>query len=308
MGNYASEMIDIRGAIDLHFHPAPCLFPRRATEYEIAVRASSEGLLGLLLKCHHESTVSRASILQREFPNMRIFGGIVLNRYVGGYNPKAVAAALELGGKEVWLPTVDAAYHTLVHGGAGKYDVQDAGELKDEFKGLSAVKNGELTQEAKDVFSLVAEHDVILGTCHQSFEELRIIVKEARKIGVKKILLTHPFFKVPGLTLEQTKELVELGAIAEFGYCTISPMWAYSNLEKLAQAIRTLGVENCVLMSDTGQRHNPFPSEALFLFSQGLFEKGLSKQDIDTMIKINPAKLLNIRLEEISNIDNKSVF
>ncbi|MHB8194328.1 MAG: DUF6282 family protein [Bellilinea sp.] len=297
MGNYAGEMIDIRGAFDIHFHPAPCLFPRRATDYEIAEAASLAGFAGLVLKCHHESTVSRASILKSHFPHMHIFGGIVLNRYVGGYNPKAVEAALALGGKEVWLPTIDAAYHAKVHGSTGKYDVQDSGRV-DTFQGLSAVEGDHLTREAAEIFQMVAQANIILGTSHQSYEELKIIIREAHQLGVKKILLTHPFFKVPGLTLEQVQELVGMGAIAEFGYCTISPMWAYSNIEKMAQAIRTLDAKNCVLISDAGQRHNPMPSEALFLFAQGLFEKGISKEEIDTMIRINPARLLNVDIPD----------
>lgn len=297
MGNLAGEMVDIRGAFDLHFHPAPCLFPRRATDYEIAEAASIAGLSGLLLKCHHESTVSRASILQTNFPHMHIFGGIVLNRYVGGYNPKAVEAAIALGGKEVWLPTIDAAYHAKVHGSTGKYDVQDSGRV-DEFQGLSAVEGNHLTSDAAEIFKMVADANIILGTSHQSYDELKIIIREARQIGVKKILITHPYFKVPGLTLEQVQELTAMGAIAEFGYCTVSPMWAYSNIEKIANAVRTLGPENCVLISDAGQRHNPLPSEALFLFAQGLFEKGISMDDIDTMIRINPARLLDVELLE----------
>lgn len=37
-----------------------------------------------------------------------MFGGITLNRQVGGINPYAVESALKLGGKVVWLPTQSA--------------------------------------------------------------------------------------------------------------------------------------------------------------------------------------------------------
>ena len=160
---------------------------------------------------------------------------------MGGINPKAVEAALKLGGKEVWLPTIDSAYHAKVHGTTGVYDVQAAAGSKKPEAGISVVKNGEVTAQAREVFSLVAEYNVILGTSHQSFEELKVIIPAARKQGVKKILLTHPFFKVPGLTLEQTQELVALGCIAEFGYCTVSPMWGYATIPQVAKAILTLG-------------------------------------------------------------------
>ena len=294
MENEAGYLINMRGAIDMHYHPFPCIFPRLATDREIAEAAYQAHMGGLLMKCHHESTVSRAMALRKDYPGMHIFGGIVLNSYVGGINPKAVEVALKMGGKEVWLPTIDAAYHAKVHGTTGKYDVQVSSDEKKTDSGISIVKDGEITNDAKDVFSLIALYDAILGTCHQSFEELKIIIPAAKKIGVKKILLTHPFFKVPGLTLNQTQELVSLGAIAEFGYCTVSPMWAYASIPTVAKAIQELGVENCILISDAGQRHNPLPHEALRVFAQGLFESGIREEEINILIRKNPSKLLNI--------------
>ena len=47
-------------------------------------------------------------------------------------------------------------------------------------------------------------------------------------------------------------------------------------------------------MSDTGQRHNPMPSEALRVFAQTVFEKGVSEQDVVTMISRNPYDLLEL--------------
>ena len=300
MENESGYLINMKGAIDLHFHPYPCIFPRLATDREIAEAAYQARMGGLLMKCHHESTVSRANNLKKDYPGMHIFGGIVLNSYVGGINPKAVEAALQLGGKEVWLPTIDSAYHAKIHGSTGKYDVQVSSDTQKKDSGISMVKDGRLTSEAQDVFGLVSQYDAILGTCHQSYEELKVIIPGARKIGVKKILLTHPFFKVPGLTLEQVHELVAMGATAEFGYCTVSPMWAYASISRIAQAIKSLGVDHCVLMSDAGQRHNPMPHEALRVFSQGMFEAGLSEEEIDILIRKNPAKLLNIEPPEIN--------
>jgi hypothetical protein len=296
MENEAGYLIDMKGAIDMHFHPYPCIFPRLATDRQIAEAANQAGMGGLMMKCHHESTVSRAMALRKDFPGMHIFGGIVLNSYVGGINPKAVEAALQMGGKEVWLPTIDAAYHAKVHGTTGKYDVQSSSDTHKTEAGISAVQDGDLTEAAKDVCALIAQYNAILGTCHQSYEELKIIIPGARKLGVQKILLTHPFFKVPGLTLEQVQDLVSLGAIAEFGYCTVSPMWAYASIPQVARAILALGVENCVIISDAGQRHNPMPHEALRIFAQGLFESGVPETDIDILIRRNPEKLLDIDL------------
>lgn len=289
---YGGPLIDIEGAIDLHCHPYPDLFPRLADDLDIARAARDAGLKAIVLKCHHENTVSRAYLVQRVVPEIQVYGGVVLNNYVGGINPAAVEAALRLGGAEVWMPTVDAGYHAELHGGTGGYDSQ-AGGIKGQGIWVTD-RNGKLAPEVKEVLELVAQHQAILGTSHLSPREIVMLVKEARDVGVEKIVVTHPFFKVPNLDIPTIEELVRLGATPEFGYCTVSPAWQYAAPDKIVQAVRTVGASNCLLVSDTGQRHNPLPHEALRIFAQTLFEKGLSQDEITQMISKNPGNLLDI--------------
>ncbi|NIT78674.1 MAG: hypothetical protein GWO44_17740, partial [Thermoplasmata archaeon] len=241
----------------------------------------------------HESTASRAYLLDRELEGIRVFGGIVLNSYVGGINPAAAEAALKLGAKQVWMPTVDGAYHAQIHGGTGAYDAQ-AGGRRSTGKGLSPLDGERPTAETLEVLDLISEHGAILGTCHLSPEEIRALLRAARERKVEKVLLTHPYFKVPAVDLSFIKEMVALGAVAEFGYCTVSPMWAYASVEKVALSIKELGAGSCVLVSDCGQRHNPMPPEGLRLFVQSLFEKGISEREIETMVVKNPRALLGL--------------
>lgn len=287
-----SDLISIEGAIDLHIHSSPCLFPRLADDRQVVEAAIQAGMSAVLLKCHHESTVSRAYLLVQEYPEVRVHGGIVLNHYVGGINPAAVQAALALGAKEVWMPTVDALHHARVHGGRGRYDVQTAGAAAGLDSGISVLAGGKLTPETLSVLDLIAEYDAILGTAHLSAEEIEALVHEAVRRGVNRILLTHPYFKVPNLDLPFIQQMVALGAFAEFGYCTVSPMWNYATVQKKVDSIKVLGAEHCVIMSDAGQRHNPMPAEALRIFAQSLYEKGISEQDLELMMRINPGRLL----------------
>jgi hypothetical protein len=120
------------------------------------------------------------------------------------------------------------------------------------------------------------------------------LVTAAVERGIEKVVVTHPFFKVPNLDLATLEELVRLGAYPEFGYCTVSPAWHYATPEKVAEAIATVGASRCLLVSDAGQRHNPMPHEALRIFSQTLFEKGVGQADIDRMIRLNPIDLLEL--------------
>jgi predicted metal-dependent TIM-barrel fold hydrolase len=119
-------------------------------------------------------------------------------------------------------------------------------------------------------------------------------VPAARERGVEKIMITHPYFKVPGLDLETLRSLVDQGAYAEFGYCTISPMWNHATLVRQVEAINDLGAQRCILMSDGGQRHNPMPAECLRVFAQSVYESGVSEEDVTKMIKDNPLDLLEL--------------
>jgi hypothetical protein len=285
--------ISMHGAIDLHFHAHPCLFPRIGDDVDIAVHARQMGLRALQFKCHHENTVSRAYLVRKLVPDIELFGGIVLNTYVGGLNPAAVEACLKLGGKSVWMPTIDAWNHGLAHGRTGVYDVQTGGRNAGE--GLKVLDDkGNLKSELYEILELVAKYDAILSTSHLSSHEIVTLVREARNRGVQKILITHPFFKVPRLDLETLQSLVRLGAMAEFGYCTVSPQWAYATMKEIKHAIHVIGPANSVLVSDTGQSHNPMPAEALRVFAQGLYESGISEEEIYTMICKNPADLLGL--------------
>lgn len=287
------EQLSIQNRIDLHIHTYPCLFPRIADDREVVKTAAEAGMKGIALKCHHESTASRAYLLRDEFPEPEIYGGIVLNSYVGGINPAAVEACLRLGGRIVWMPTIDSSFHAQKHGGrTGVYDVQSSGREGEGKQGISIMRDGELIEEARQVIDLVVQYSAVLATCHLSFSESYALLKAAQEAGAEKLLVTHPFFKVPALTLEETERLVGLGAYAEFGYCTVSPMWQYASMDKVAEAIRRLAAAHCVLVSDGGQPHNPMPTESFRVYLQGLWEKGISIEELDRMTITNPNALL----------------
>lgn len=169
----------------------------------------------VMLTCHHEPTVSRAYLLQSEFPKIQIFGGIVMNQFVGGMNP-AAEVALRLGAKEVGSPTIDASHHVEIHGGRATYDIQTGG---DEFSWGDPITvldtEGKLTRETQVVLKLTVKHDAILGTAHLSLGEIMPLVQGAKERGVQKILITHPFFRVPaGMNIEFLKEVARYGAMA----------------------------------------------------------------------------------------------
>ncbi len=287
--------IDMRGAIDVHVHSEPDVFPRIADDVGVARHAASLGLRAISLKCHSERTTSRAYLAQQMAPGIQVVGGIVLNRAVGGINPAAVESALNLGARHVWMPTVDAANHARTFGSTGAYDKQSSSVAREGDIGIEVFDAaGEPIEGLIDVLDLIAAHRAILSTCHLSVPEIERLVPLARQRGVDKIMITHPFFKVPALDLPNLRDLVAQGAYAEFGYCTVSPMWNHAPLTRVVEAIQALGPEQCILMSDGGQRHNPMPAECLRVFAQSVFESGVSEAGVERMIKENPLALLEL--------------
>lgn len=290
---YSGTLIDMQGAIDMHIHPYPDIFPRLADDVEIALAAREMGFRAVAYKAHHENTVSRAYFTNGLVPGVTVIGGIVLNAYVGGVNPAAAEVALTMGGRIVWLPTVDSPHHIHTHGGS-----RDLVGLKSSVRtgGVVHVTDdaGRLVPEVHDVLDVIAEHGAVLATSHCSPAEVKLLVQEGRHRGIDRIVLTHPFYKTPGLGLDETRELVRMGAKAEFGYCDYSAMWHVGEVEEVVAAVKVLGAENCVLVSDAGQMHNPLPPECMRLFAQTLYEKGTPEHDISIMIRDVPGYLLNI--------------
>ena len=264
--------VSVEGAIDTHLHAHPSVFPRVGDDWQIAKAAADAGMRGIVLKSHHESTVSRAYLVSQRFPSLDVFGSVTLNSYVGGINPAVVEVALRLGGKVVWMPTIDAAHHAQVFGSTGTFDSHSGGLQREE--GIHALQDGKLVAEALDVLELVAQYDAILATGHLSAEEIRVLVPQAKEQGIDRIVITHPLYKASQLGVDLCQEMISLGAIMELEYNGISPKgtWEGQDLQGTVEFIKAVGAQNCLLVSDAGQRFNPVPAEALRVFAHAFLK------------------------------------
>ena len=68
------------------------------------------------------------------------------------------------------------------------------------------------------------EGDIILASGHLSIKEIVPLVKEARDVGVKRILINHPEYIVNGSVSAQ-KGLAQMGAYIEHILLSMMPMW-----------------------------------------------------------------------------------
>jgi len=289
----------LRGAIDMHVHSAPDLFARSCDHLELALDALQHGMRAVALKCHFAMTPFRAAVVERAVSgDVKVFGGIVLNHAVGGFNPYAVDAALKAGAKIVWMPTISAANH-LKHYGFGAYKAQRVlgGDLLPFKEGLTPLKGGGIVAELSQILGLIADANAILGTSHFSVEESKVLVEEAKRVGVKKIVVTHPEFEVVNMPVKDQIELARKGAYMERTILPVTPMWRTMDVDAMVKIIKDVGADHAIMATDLGQVHNPKPVEGYRMFIQMLLEKGMTPQEIEVMAKTNPARLLDLELQ-----------
>ena len=275
---------NLDGVIDIHCHTDPDIVPRSIDALDLVKLAKSRGERGLVLKNHYEPTASLAYIIRKDVPGIEIFGGIDLNLAVGGVNPAAVEHMTKVKGgygKVVWMPTFDSENQVRFS--------------KENRPFASVSKNGQLLPETKQVIAICARHDLLLETGHSSAPEGLMIIREARRQGVKHIVVTHAMIKPIHMSTEQMREAANMGAYIELVYnALIGPNKEFTIGEYVA-AIRAVGPEHCILSSDLGQAGNPLHPDGLVQFFAALRKAGISQADIDRMSKTNPARALGLQ-------------
>ncbi len=288
-------VIDMRGTCDLHIHSAPSIFVRVADDLGMAEMARDAGQRAIMLKSHHESTTSRAAQVQRLVPEVRIFGSIVLNWFVGGLNPSAVEVALRTGAKEVWMPTVHAARHGEVYGVLGDYGKFSTAGMRSQVTGITLLEEGKKLKPAvQEIVQLIAEYEAILGTGHIDREETFALVKAARAAGVEKILITHPHDHFVRFDDERLLELVEMGCMLELCSGGVQPIPGYATIDMVADTIKRIGAEHIVISSDAGAPRKPVPVECTRVYGNCLLARDITVEQFDRMAKSNPVRLLGL--------------
>ena len=287
----------LRGAIDIHIHSAPDVYPRIQNDLELAAQAREAGMRAIVIKNHFFETASRAA-LARMTTAFQVFGGIALNWSMGGLNPAAVEPALKMGAKMVWLPTVHARDFM------GKKDQVPglAAEIKPGQEGLYCLTSeGKLKTELQEIFALIKQYDAALATGHISKAEARQVVPAAAAAGVAKIVITHPQASFVAYTPAEMKELLDLGATwLEHCFNDTTRMVDHPlTREALFQGIREAGVERAIMSTDSGQWLNPVPAQQMGICLTDMLNFGFTPREIKTMVHENPADLLGLVREEV---------
>jgi len=288
----------LQGAYDLQVHVAPDVIERRIDDLDLAKEFLAHGLKGFVLKSHYLPTAERAKVVTKAVPGIAAYGAITLNHAVGGLNPVAVELAGRSGAKIVWMPTVDAANETAgrLDGPSEKLPFWAKIQRELAATGLNPPPmklvddSGKLIPAARSCLELIKKYNMILATGHLGRVEIFALVKTAREMGLKRVLVTHAEFPSQSLTAAEQQELAEMGALIE--HCFTTMYTGKASWEGVFDSIRKAKPERCVLSTDLGQTINPPVAEGFALFAQKLLEAGFTSADIRRMAVTNPASFV----------------
>lgn len=278
----------LQGLVDMHIHSAPDVRQRKLDDLQIMEAAVSNGVRAVVIKSHLLPTQDRATLVNRicrekygDTTDFEMFGAIALNQSVGGLNPKALEAALKLGAKVVWLSTNTAENHQRQHGKTG---------------GVVVTENGRAVDALRPIFELVRDYDAVLATGHIGAAECFPVVEAARDAGVEKIVITHPEFWVVGMSVEdQARIVADYDVLLECEYAQPIGGGEYKiNLPGNVEAMRSIGCEHFIVSTDSGQMQNPPWYESIATYVDYLYDAGFSEQEITTMTRTNPGRMLGI--------------
>ena len=286
----------LKGCCDIHLHVAPSLIPRSADIVTVARQAEAAGYQAIVIKDHHYNSAPACDQIQRYiFPtsSLRIYGSVALNNAVGGVNPYAVEAAIGLGAKIIWFPTVSARQHIMFHETGNAFPT--ARKAIKEMPITLTDDQGNLKGEVREAIHLIAQApEIVLATGHASAAEINGVIEEAVTCGVKKILVDHPTFGI-GATLAQVKYWASLGCWIEHCGTISDPRIGPKGtpISIISKYIKEVGVDRTILSSDYGQEKLGNCIEGMDRYLHDLRINGFSEVEIRKMCNDNPLKLLS---------------
>jgi Family of unknown function (DUF6282) len=250
----------LKGFIDIHVHTGPDVRSRLLNDYEATLDAKEVGMRAIVLKSHTEPTAGRAQIAHR-LTDFQVFGGVTLNLSVGGLNPEAVKTMAMMGGRVVWLPTINHSEIELSH------------------------------DKLEEIFQLVDEYGLILATGHLSPDQIFQVLDQARSMNIRRLIVNHPLTRVVGASIDEQKHMSRYAYIE---HCWVATTCQHDGLDpaRIYEAIMEVGAKRCILATDFGQVHNPTPAVGMRIMVEKLMHQGVSWKNIDSMCRENPEKLL----------------
>jgi len=293
----------LRGSIDLHLHASPDRFARRQSLREVARDAAESGMLAIVVKNQDTLSSTLGSLVEEIVPGVKIFGGLVLNRAVGGFNPYAVEIAAKLGAKVIWMPSIDSAWTIeKFKRDPDKVSIYGSRVNKaDSFNGLTIYEEGlqgtSVRREVIEIVEIIVANNLVLDTSHLSPQETMSLINLSKKMGAKRIMCSHINNPVIGATIPLMKRYAEEGVYLSYSLTPCMPGRAGQQPAEIAKMIREVGIDYATIGTDFGKEDNPPPVEGMYMTIAHLLANGFNETEIRRISKHNPALLLGLEVD-----------
>ena len=289
----------LEGSIDVHCHCYPEIsfdVKMRVEDVDAYRLAAQAKMKGIVLKSHMWPTIGRVYQMRDKVEGIEMWSSIALNTSSGGLSPWITESALKQGVKVIWLPTWSAR-NDLLCGGFSRFMtpwLPTFSKITPD-QGLTVLDaDGTLVENVKDILSLAKEYDAAVFTGHISADESLAVAREAKKMGFKNLMMTHPDSASINAGMDQLKEFAEMGFFIETTFLGLMPAFWRMSLQDLCARIREVGARQWILSTDTFFEWSAPPSEMMRMFIASMLAVGMSPEELDLMVRKNPAELLNV--------------
>lgn len=276
--------------IDVHYHVGPDAYLRRHTAATAGAAYAGHGGW-VVLKNHLGSTAAQAWEARQQ--GLPVSGSIVLNALAGGFDPRAVEQAVIQHGEDsglrliVHLPTVTGRTHRSRLTRTPSHPL-----LADGQRPLTVTDDSRaLRPEVRELLRAARDLPVVVSTGHADAHEVRLLVEEAVRLDLPRLMLNQPANPMTGLTC---KDLVEVAAAEQVWteQTALTRLLAYQDRTDFADVLSLL--PRVVYSSDLGQPSQMDIAPWLEWSRTSFQQAELTPERITEITRTEPLKLLSL--------------
>ncbi|OIK27491.1 DUF6282 family protein [Streptomyces malaysiense] len=277
--------------VDVHYHVGPDAYVRRHT----AVTAGEQyARLGgwVVLKNHLGSTAAQAWEARQQ--GLPVSGSIVLNDIAGGLDTRAVEQAVVQHGEDsglrliVHLPTVTGRTHKSRLARTPAHPLL----ARDGLRPLTVTDGeGGLRAEVREILRMARDLPIVISTGHADGREVALLVEEAVRLDVPRVMLNQPANPMTGLTCADLLDIASAEQVwAE--QTALTYLLGYQDWDDFSAVLAK--VPRAVYSSDLGQTSQMDIGEWT-THSRDWFEKaGLDEGRVTEVVRDAPLRMLSL--------------
>ncbi len=304
------DHIKVKDAIDIHCHA----HIGQQDALDLVKKASKAEMKGILFKSITGKAGQALPKLQEQLNTwaakesvtpVALFAGFVCGRQEDPVSARLAEQAIDHGAVALWLPVFNHANTMHIVGSRRnliEHDMKVQGwigpmswEKALEHGRYNLDESGELKPEVREIIQLCVERDIALFFGHPTHKEIFKIAEEADRVGLRRLIIDHPYSPFLDVSVEQMKQLAPLGVLFNFTFDELSPLLGVDP-QIMYNTIREVGVEHFTLSSDAGEPLFPDSVEAMRLIRGYMEAFGLTEDELYTVCSRNPAKVVGMDL------------